>query len=75
MLAQLYPDHRVVDFTGSKGRLRAWREELRFQLWELVVRARHRVGLHTYIPLEEWDTEARSIRFIGEVCWLCPSRT
>lgn len=74
MLRQVYPDYRVFDFTGRSGRLRALREDLRFRWWDAKARVRHLVGLHTMIPVEEWDVEAGSIRLIGDTCWLCEHR-
>lgn len=71
MLAKLYPNHRVIDFTGGRGRMRAWREEAWFQWWEMRARVKHRIGIHTIVPLEEWNTAEGSVRFVGDVCWLC----
>lgn len=71
MIRAAYPSYRVIDFGGRSGRLRAWREEARFSLWDLVARVKHFVGIHTWVPTEEWDTERGTIQFIGDQCWMC----
>lgn len=45
-----------------------------FAWWELKAKAKHLVGIHTFLETEEWDRQAGSVRFIGEVCWLCHVR-
>jgi hypothetical protein len=36
---------------------------------------KHLFGIHTFVPLEEWDLDAGSMRFIGSVCWHCQERS
>ena len=46
----------------------------RYALWFAKGRIRHLFGLHTWVPLEEWDLTAGSMRFVGDVCWHCQAR-
>ena len=48
--------------------------DLRYFVWCMVGQIKHIVGWHTYVPLEEWDTEDGSMRYIGMSCWHCPAR-
>lgn len=43
-----------------------------FRSWERKVRLKHKFGIHTYVPLEEWTDE--SVRLVGDVCWKCDVR-
>jgi len=48
--------------------------DARYAIWSIVGRIKHLVRWHTYVPLEEWDPEEGSMRYIGEVCWHCSKR-
>jgi hypothetical protein len=48
--------------------------DLRYAVWNLLGRAKHLFGLHTFVILEEWDLQQGSMRIIGSVCWHCPAR-
>jgi len=74
MLADLYPGRKVLDLTGRWGQLRLYRHAFRSAMADLKARALHPLGLHTWIPLEQWDTEADTIQFDGYVCWVCERR-
>lgn len=48
--------------------------DVRYAIWYTAGRVRHLVRWHTFVPLEEWDPEEGSMRYIGMVCWHCPAR-
>jgi hypothetical protein len=48
--------------------------DLRYAVWNLLGRAKHLLGLHTFVILEEWDLQQGSMRVIGMVCWHCPEK-
>jgi hypothetical protein len=43
-----------------------------YAVWNIWGRLKHLVGLHTMIPLEEWDLDNGSMKIIGSACWHCP---
>ena len=47
------------------------------RLWWLWVSIRHRLGIHTMVPIENWDyrTSPPTVTYEGKLCWLCPRRT
>jgi hypothetical protein len=44
-------------------------DDKQFQKWERLARIKHKLGIHTFVPLEKWDEE--SVQLVGEVCWRC----
>lgn len=46
----------------------------KYVIWVLLGRVRHLFGLHTWVPLEEWDLDVGSMRYIGRLCWHCQAR-
>lgn len=44
----------------------------RYFLWVSWGKIKHIFGIHTYVPLEEWDPNSGWVRYIGSACWHCP---
>lgn len=42
-----------------------------FDRWEWLGRWKHRLGFHSMVPVEEWNRETGSVRYIGLRCWFC----
>lgn len=63
---------QIHDALAAKhgGKVNAWGDR-KYQLWNWWTKAKHAVGIHTYIPVERWDIEAGSIQFMGNQCWIC----
>lgn len=40
-----------------------------FKRWERIARIKHKLGIHTFVPVEKWDED--SVQLIGEACWRC----
>jgi hypothetical protein len=45
--------------------------DVRYAIWNVWGKIKHVVGLHTYVPLEEWDPNNGSMQYTGMVCWHC----
>lgn len=54
----------------------SFRYDVRYWIWELIARLRHRVGVHTFVDIEVWAHEygVDVITITGQECWLCPAR-
>jgi hypothetical protein len=48
--------------------------DLRYATWFRWGQFKHLFGIHTFAPLEVWDTQAGSMQYIGRICWHCPER-
>lgn len=46
-----------------------------YVIWMAIGKIKHLFGIHSFVPLEEWDLGAGSMRFIGSVCWHCQERS
>lgn len=42
---------------------------VQFVWWNLMVSIKHLFGIHTMIPVEEWDFEAGTVTMCGLICW------
>lgn len=47
----------------------------RYAIWLAWGKVKHLVGIHTFVPLEEWDLDAGSMQYVGSVCWHCKEQT
>lgn len=45
--------------------------DLRYSVWFVWGRVKHVVGIHTFVPLEEWDLSVGSFQIVGQSCWHC----
>ena len=62
------------DMLAARSMKDAQMNELHYRLWNLIGKLKHVLGLHTFIPLEEWDPDDGSMQYIGMVCWHCPEQ-
>jgi hypothetical protein len=46
----------------------------KFRAWNVWAHVKHIAGLHTFIDLEEWNSDDGSIQVIGRICWVCEER-
>lgn len=49
--------------------------DLRYATWCRWGLFKHIFGIHTFVPLEVWDTENGSMQYIGRICWHCQERS
>lgn len=49
-------------------------DRLAFTWWTLLATIRHVFGIHTMIPLEEWDFVEEVVQLKGSICWKCDHR-
>ena len=64
-ITRLYPGSRIMIING-RGQSPIW---FRRRLW--VAKARHLVGLHTFVDCSDVDMSTGSIKFSGRVCLVC----
>jgi hypothetical protein len=62
----------LAEYRGARE-LNPWSDR-KYAVWFAKGRLKHLVGFHTWVPLEEWDLAAGSMRFIGDVCWHCQAQ-
>jgi hypothetical protein len=46
-------------------------ERLLFTWWSIEATVKHWFGIHTMLPLEEWDFVEEVVQLRGMVCWKC----
>ena len=49
-------------------------DHLAFAWWTMTATIKHWFGIHTMIPLEEWDFTEEVVQLKGSVCWKCDFR-
>lgn len=46
-------------------------DRLLFTLWSFEATVKHWFGIHTMLPLEEWDFIEEVVQMKGSICWKC----